>query len=466
MHRKGGWGRIAGALLGAALVVGAARAADDPRIAELEQKIRELSRQVAALSAGADDAKIAELSRRIEILAKEVEGLKLGEAGAETSAGVYGLGPSASKIYGAKRGVAFGGYGEMLYSRPAASLEDDSPSGAASQIDLLRAVLYFGAKFNDTILFNSEIEFEHVTTGEGDEERGEVTVEFAYVDFLVSKGINARAGLLLVPMGFINERHEPPTYFGTRRPLVEQTILPTTWSEDGAGVFGDLGTRVSYRAYLTSGLAAAAGTSSGAEGFSAEGIRDGRSKGAQASAERLALTGRIDGTVLDGLTVGGAFFTGDAGQGLAFAGGTLDARTTVADLHAEYRWRGLTARALYARTSIDDAEDVNLAQGLVGSASVGSRQYGWYGEAGYDVLAHAADARQSLSPYVRYERLNTQHRVPAGFAADPANDATLLTSGIMWKPIPNISVKLDWNRATNEARTGLSEVNASLGFMF
>ena len=179
MHRKGGWGRIAGALLGAALVVGAARAADDPRIAEIERKIRELSRQVAALSAGADDATIAELSRRIEILAKEVEGLKLGEAGAETSAGVYGLGPSASKIYGAKRGVAFGGYGEMLYSRPAASLEDDSPSGAASQIDLLRAVLYFGAKFNDTILFNSEIEFEHVTTGEGDEERGEVTVEFA-----------------------------------------------------------------------------------------------------------------------------------------------------------------------------------------------------------------------------------------------------------------------------------------------
>ena len=461
-----GRGWMAAFVIGLGLASGLARAADDPRIAELEEKIRELSRQVAAMSEKHDDAAIAELSRQIDILAKEVESLKLGESGPETASGSYGLGPSASKIYGVKRGVAFGGYGEMLYSRPSKSLEDDTPSGATPQVDLLRAVLYFGAKFNEKILFNSEIEFEHVTTGEADEERGEVTVEFAYVDFLVRDEINARAGLVLVPMGFINERHEPPTYFGTRRPLVEQVILPTTWSEDGVGVFGDLGPHVSYRAYLTSGLAAAEGTSSGAEGFFAEGIRDGRSKGAQASAARLALTGRVDGKLTSGLTLGGAFFTGDAGQGLPFAGGTLDARTTVADLHAEYRWRGLTARALYAHTSIDNAEDVNAAQGLVGSESVGSRQYGWYAEAGYDVLSLADEARQSLAPYLRYERLNTQDRVPGGFSADPANDATSFTAGIMWKPIPNISVKLDWNRGTNEARTGLSEVNASLGFMF
>jgi hypothetical protein len=333
-------------------------------------------------------------------------------------------------------------------------------------VDLLRLVLYFGAKLNDKVLFNSEIEYEHVTTGEGDEERGEVTVEFAYLDFLVRQAVNVRAGLVLVPVGFLNERHEPPTYLGTRRPLVEQRILPTTWTEAGAGVFGDIGSKVSYRAYVTSGLAAAEGTSSGAEGFTAEGIRDGRSKGGQASAEKLALTGRIDGEPLAGLTVGASFYTVDAGQNIAFTGGTLSARTTVWDAHAEYIWRGLQARALYAETSIDDAEDVNLAQGFTGTESVGSRQHGWYAQVGYDVLSHVKDSHHELSPYVIYETLNTQAEVPAGFAADPANDLDEMTFGLMWKPIENVAVKVDWTKQETGARTGLDEINLSLGFMF
>jgi hypothetical protein len=305
-----------------------------------------------------------------------------------------------------------------------------------------------------------------VTTGEADEARGEVTVEFAYLDFLVNPAVNVRAGLLLVPVGFINERHEPPTYFGTRRPLVEQRILPTTWSEDGVGVFGDIGSKVSYRGYVTSGLSAAAGTSSGAEGFGPEGIREGRSKGGQASAEELAFTGRIDGEPVPGLTVGASFYTVDAGQGLEVTEGTLHARTTVWDAHAEYLWRGLEARALYASVSIDHAENVNFVQGLTAFNSVGSRQHGWYAQVGYDVLSHVKDARHELSPYVIYETLNTQAEVPTGFAANPANDIDELTFGVMWKPIDNVSVKLDWTQQETGARTGLDEVNLSLGFMF
>jgi len=440
---------------------------DDPRVVELQSKIRALEQQVADLARGAGDAAtLDEIERQIQVLAREIESLKLGEADAEATDGKHGLGPSASKVYGIKRGVTFGGYGELIFSSPSDTLQDGSPSGRDASIDLLRAVLYFGAKLDERILFNSEIEFEHVTTGEGDEERGEVTVEFAYLDFAIRDEIGIRAGLVLVPMGFINERHEPPTYFGTRRPLVERVILPTTWSEDGVGVFGDVGSMLSYRAYVTSGLAAAAGTSSGAGGFTAGGIREGRSKGAQAAAERLALTGRVDVTPVKGLGVGVSWFTGDAGQGLPLGGGTLDARTTVADLHAEYRWRGLSARALYARTSISNAGDVNVAQGFTGDESVGSRQFGWYAEAGYDVLTHAKASRQALVPYVRYEQVNTQDEVPAGFAANPATDVDLLTVGAMWKPIANVSVKVDWNRTENAARTGSDEVNAALGFMF
>src|SRR4029079_7414906 len=140
------------------------------------KQLKALQEQVAAMK-GSDTA---ELERKIDVLAKEIESLKLGEAaGAETKTGRYGLGPSASKVYGIKKGVSVGGYGEALYSNPSSTVEDGTPSGVDASVDLLPLVLYFGAKLNDKVLFNSEIEYEHVTTGEGDEERGEVTVEFA-----------------------------------------------------------------------------------------------------------------------------------------------------------------------------------------------------------------------------------------------------------------------------------------------
>jgi hypothetical protein len=451
-----------------AVAFGAVSGAEAPSRDDLEKRVRELERQVAELkeSPGADAAKLAELEREIQILAKEIEGLKLGEAAPAPPGESHGLGPSASKVYGAKRGVSIGGYGEGVYSNPSSTLQDGTPSGRDAQLDWLRGVLYFGVKFDDRILFNSELEVEHATTGEGGEARGEVALEFAYLDFLARPQINVRAGLVLVPMGFVNERHEPPTYFGTRRPIVETLIIPATWSEIGVGLFGDLGPKVTYRTYVTSGLAAAAGTSSGADGFTREGIRDGRAEGSQAAAEDLAITGRIDGSPVAGLTIGASFFTGDAGQNRPIAGGHLTARTIVLDGHVEYRRRGLQLRGVYARTTVAHAEDVNAAQGFTGTESVGARQYGWYGEAGYDVLTHVKDCRHALIPYLRHERLDTQDAVPAGFAADPANDVSLTTAGIQWKPIPNVSVKLDWNRTTNAARTGFDDWALALGYMF
>lgn len=463
----GGWGRFAAAFVcTSCFAVGLVAAAEDPKVTDLEREVQELQKQVAALKeGGADSAKLAEIERQIQVLADEIEKLKLGEAASDENHPRYGLGPSASKIYGVKKGVAIGGYGEILYSNPSSRLQDGTPSDQTSQLDLLRGVFYFGAKLSDKIVFNSELEVEHASTGEGAEQRGEVSLEFAYLDFLVKEPLNVRAGLLLVPMGFINERHEPPTYLGARRPLVETAIIPATWSEIGAGLFGDFGSKVSYRAYITSGLAAGAHTSSGADGFSAAGIRDGRAEGSNASAEKLALTWRLDGTPVDGLLIGASFFTGDAGQNLPLAGGHLKAWTTVWDGHVEYRWRGLMTRALYAQTTISHTADVNVFQDYVGAESVGSSQYGWYVEAGYDVLSHL-ESRHALIPYARYEKMNTQASVPSGYSADPANDVDRLTVGAMWKPIPNVSVKLDWNQNKTKANTGFDEVVASLGFMF
>ena len=446
-------GRSLAVLLVGLLGFTAAWAADDARVAELERQVRELRQEVEAMRKSGQGGDVAELQRRIDVLTREIENLKLGEAAPAASAqegGVHGLGPAASKVYGVKQGVSIGGYGEFLYQNFDGSLEDGTPSGETDSADLVRLVLYTGYKFNDRILFNSEIEYEHATTGEGDEEKGEVSVEFAYLDFLFAERMGVRTGLLLVPVGFLNELHEPPIFLGTRRPMVEQQILPTTWRELGAGVFGETGP-LSWRAYLT--------TSLNSTGFAGENIREGRSGGSQAAAEDFALTGRVDWMPLGGLTVGASLFAGNTGQGADFDGGL-----TLWDAHAEYRWRGLQARALYAQTSIDDTAAINAQNGLAGTESVGEDQYGWYGEVGYDVLAGRSS--QSLIPFVRYERWNTQDQVPEGFAADPANDRTLTTVGLNWKVIPNVVVKADWNKSENQARTGVDQFNVGLGFLF
>ena len=200
----------------------------EERVERLEEQVESLRRQ---LDAGPDSTELVEVRRQIEAITREIETLRLGEevtAKADTIG--FGLGPAASKVYRAGQGVSIGGYGEFLYQNFGSERQDGSPSGGSDQLDAVRAVFYFGYKFDDHFLFNSEVEFEHGSTAEN----GSVSVEFAYLDwrFRGLKGSTGmRAGLVLVPMGFINELHEPPTYLGTLRPETERRIIPTTWRE-------------------------------------------------------------------------------------------------------------------------------------------------------------------------------------------------------------------------------------------
>ena len=450
-------------LLVVALTAAAAAQDSEARIRELEKKVEELQHRLDRLASTADErtrAQIEELRRQIDVLTREIENMKSAAPEKAPPSGVrgaFGLGPAASKIYGVTRGVSIGGYGEVLYQNFDRRRDDGAPSDRADSIDLARAVFYFGYKFDDRFLFNSEIEYEHASTGEGAEEKGEVSVEFAYLDYLIRREVNLRAGLVLLPLGFINELHEPPVFLGARRPQVEERILPTTWRELGVGVFGNAGP-VAYRAYLVDGLDAA--------GFSgADPLVEGRQGGSNARAEDFAVTGRVDFVGVPGLLVGASGYTGDSAQGRRLPGGRFDARVSLLDAHAEWRWRGAEVRALAVRGSIGDAAEVNVLDGLSGADSVPKRFTGKYVEAGYDVL-FPRGGRASLVPFARWERFDTQDAVPAGFAADPANDVRLWTFGLQYRPIPQVVVKLDYQDVRNEARTGVDQWNLALGWLF
>ena len=428
----------------------------------------------------AESDRVSELERKVDLLTDELARTKQEMAVPEEKQelqSVWGLGPGASKIYGIARGLSIGGYAEAFYG---AVVADKRRSGEHDRADLARAVLYTGYKFTDHILFNTEIEFEHATTEETAttangtteaEEGGSVSVEFATLDFLIRDEVNARAGLMLLPVGFLNEVHEPPFYYGTHRPDVELSLLPSTWRELGAGIFGRIADQLSYKLYVV--------TSMNAVGFEPSGIREGRQQGSDARAEDLAFAGRLDWEPIPELLVGASAFIGNTGQDQSFDtnGDGLDdvklpsALLTLWEAHSQIRTHGLRVRGLFSMSHLADAGSLNrdlLAEGTlpVGEA-IAQDTLGGYGEVGYEILQWIApDSGWTVEPFVRAEYVDTQYDMPSGFTADKAQQFQVYTVGVSAKPIPNVVLKLDYrNRQARSGELG-DEVNLGIGVVF
>lgn len=438
------------------------------KIEELEVRVRNLEEKQAqaqtqaskGVQAAADQepkaVELQELRRQFDVLAAELEKLRSGEPEIEipeARARTLGLGSSAASIYRKKQGVSIAGYGEMVYE----NFNDMNESGTAvrrgSQLDFLRAILYAGYRFNDKFIFNSETEFEHATTGKS----GEASVEFAYLDYLANPHLTVRGGLLLIPMGLTNEYHEPNAFLGVRRSETETRIIPSTWRENGVGLLGSAG-RFSYRAYLINGLDAG--------GFSSDGLRGGRQQGSRAKASNMAFVGRLDVAPTPGLFFGGSLFTGNAGQGqFAFGGRELKVGTTLGEIHAQAQLRGLDFRALYARAALDDVAELNRVRNLSGAASIGQIMQGGYVQVGYNLLSQYRESTR-LTPYYRFEKLNTQSEVPGGFSMDPSRNRKFFTLGLEFRPILNIVLKTDYQWVRTRGKSGLNQFNIGLGYAF
>ncbi len=399
-------------------------------------------------SSGAPDQ--AELARRMDVLAGEIERLRIGDAALVADESVHGMGPAASKVYRSDGGVTIGGYGEVKYTHYASETQSGDDSGAVDGVDVHRVILYAGYRFNDKLVLNTEIEFEHVK---------EVYVEFAYLDYEFADAFGARAGLLLVPMGISNELHEPTTYLSVNRPQVEKYILPTTWREIGAGVYGDAGP-ISYRAYLLNGMHAG--------GFSSSGLRGGRQKGAEAVAEDFAGVARLDFVGVEGLVIGGSGYYGNSGQDLmdADSGAEPEVPTLIYEGHATLELAGLKLRALYAGARLGDVKALNEALAFEGSDSVGDTMQGYYVDLGYDLFEPLGVDGMSLAPHVRYESLNTQLTVPGGFDSSDSKDRSSITAGLAFQPHEQVTVKADYQIHMNQAESGVNQLNAGIGFIF
>jgi hypothetical protein len=359
--------------------------------------------------------------------------------------------------------VSVFGYGELNYNRPSRD-----PSQAKATVR--RAVLGFGYRFDDRLRLVSEFEFENAVTSADDV--GEVAVEQLYLDYAVNRSLNVKAGLFLMPLGLLNEVHEPTRYFGVERNEVETRVIPTTWRELGVGVHGSLDNGLAYDTGLVTGFNL--GKWNATESPSAP-LVSLHQEGARASAGSLAAYGAIRYLGIPGLRLGTGLFSGNAAQrNDLFRSGTsaadlagIGGRVTLWDVHAVWQPGRWDLRTLYARGTISQSRQINdvLSAPAVGQTAgfVPKAFDGWFVQAAYDAWRGGDFA---LKPFARYERYDLQRAMPEGYESfrDPLLSERVLTAGVSLFVGRNAVLKADYQRY--RADPSRNRVNLGVGYHF
>ena len=356
--------------------------------------------------------------------------------------------PGAAQTVSAERPrTALSGYMDFHFNKP--EFED-------ARLDFHRFVLLFAHSFSDRIRFIAELEVEHALV-EGLEEAGELELEQAYVDFLLSRAFNVRAGMMLMPIGIINERHEPPVYYGVERPFNDTVIIPSTWFEVGAGVHGELRGGWRYRAFVVSPLNAA-------EFDAEEGIRGGRQKGSDTNIGRPGLTGRLEYVGLPGLTIGASGWTGHSGFEFR---PRFDVPVSLAEVDARYGRGRVDLRGQLSHVWIGNAGELNetLALGVGVNPNIARVLRGFYLESGYRFISGPSG---EVGAFLRYENFDTQHRMPGGHTPLPEFDRAAWVVGATYWPDPDIAVKVDYSIVRNRSTViaAPNSFNIGLGWWF
>jgi len=374
------------------------------------------------------------------------------------------------------RNVNVTGYGEVHFNMPT--------DGRDASFDAHRFVLGVNARFTDWIFLSAEIDYEHGAQ--------QLEFEMGYLDFLIDPKFNVRAGVVLIPVGFLNEFHEPVLFWTVERPLLQNALIPTSWNGTGGGFFGTLGNflgGMNYRIYMVNSLQSirpdgfGSGSGTGAGGNSgrfraSNGIRSGRLQPNSAIAEDLALTGRVEFTNLfPGFQLGASFYTGHTTHNIIPAGG----HTTLLEADIKYRKKWFEMNATIVNIHVNDAEIINQFMSTQtvtagGNQNVASNMLGYNVQFGIHVpqLLQMATT-QDFVFHIMYEFVDTQNDAAPGFVKLTQHERDVYTVGGVWFPTPNVAVKADYTHTDFDENPGLApgtinlntdQVNLGIAFMF
>ena len=373
-----------------------------------------------ALGAHAQSAATdADLAQKVDKLSAELAALK-----AQVQAS-----PAAAP---AEPATVLTSYGEINYNRPTKKPEN-------AQADVRRFVLGFQHRFDDKTKVVTELEVEHGVSSADD--AGEVEVEQAFIEHQLMPGTALRAGLFLMPVGLLNENHEPPAFLGVERNVVETAIIPSTWREGGLQYVGSFDNGLTVQAGLSTTFDLSKWDATSTEGAESP-LAAVHQEMSLAKARDVAVFGAANWRGIPGLLLGGSLFTSNATQGQA---GFPSARITLWDLHARWTPQRWDLSALYTQGHISNTAELNAP--LVGSATlIPERFEGWYVQTAYTAWT---SGDQALSPFARYERYNTASRyadLGAGLTPDALPTERVFTVGANYKLNANVVVKLDLQR--------------------
>ncbi len=422
-------------------------------------KISTVALALSAAFATSPGMALTSMEQKLQILQQEIDELRaqIRQVGAQKQQAPVVAAPGAAGVPDdpASRldsgATKLFGYGEANYNRY-------RDSDRTSKADMRRFVFGIGHRFNDKLTFVGEVEYEHGVVSAGD--RGEAEIEQAYLNYKFNDKLNVKAGLFLIPLGILNETHEPTTYYGVERNEIETRIIPTTWREMGFGVHGLIGEGLKYDVGMTTGFDA------GKLDDPSVGIRSAHQEGQLANARDLSVYGALNYR-RPGVLVGGGVFTGNTGQN----GQTnpmlkgVAARLTLWDVHAKYSVGRLDLQGLYAAGRIGDADRLNaafLASSPAPFAAPKSLK-GWYTQAAYHVFKQGDF---DLAPFVRYERyeIRQQEDVANGLLQDPKNLERVTTLGLNFRLHSQVVLKTDvQSYATDKTK---NRFNVGVGYMF
>jgi hypothetical protein len=347
--------------------------------------------------------------------------------------------------------TVFSGYGEINYNRPKNSAKD-------TQADLRRAVIGIQHRFDEQTKVVTELEVEHAVSSADDV--GEVALEQAYVEHQFTPTWAGRAGLFLVPMGLLNENHEPTAYYGVERNFVETAIIPSTWREGGIQAVGTFDNGLTVQAGVATGFNIGAWTSTADSEGRQSPLGSIHQELSQANARDLSVFGAVNWRGMPGLLVGGGLFTGGASQGQ-----TSKARVTLWDLHARWTPGRWDLAAVYARGSITGTAALNSAVDRLGDPFPIPRSFdGGYVQAAYKLWE---SGRYALKPFLRLERFNTARSFAAlDTAVTPTAQSAerVLTAGANFDIGSGVVLKADYQKFKQDK--SLDRFDLGLGWSF
>ena len=369
----------------------------------------------------------------------------------------------ADQLLSSKSKLTIGGYGEVHYHQPLNS--DVRQNG---ELDVHRMVVLLGYQFSERTQFVTELEFEHVS---------EVYVEQAFLQHKINKSINFRGGLLLIPMGIVNEYHEPTTFNGVERPLIDNKISPSTWREIGFGLAGNIQpASLKYQAYVVNGFNGYDGT---AKLNGKNGLRSGRQKGASSYISSPNFTGKVEYYGIRGLNIGLSGYFGDT-QSKQYNGIAKDNNAALAKadssvvgmsmigLDARYNVKGLQLRGQLYSVSLSNTNEYNKFTGKNKTTpnDLGSKMTGYYVEAGYNVFRHFEQVKTELVPFVRLEGYDTHAEVESNITRNKSYKNSVVTAGLTLKLAQGAVLKTDMQWVKPDGGTTTKIFSAGLGVMF